>query len=56
MDRSHKWVNQPVGKLPNTKPRLIILIRRGLETIIPTGGTVIRPGDILVVAEPEEDG
>lgn len=56
VDRSHKWVNQPVGKLPNTKPRLIILIRRGLETIIPTGGTVIRPGDILVVAEPEEDG
>ena len=54
MERGSKWAGQPISRLSNTKPRLIILIKRGLETVIPTGSTVIRPGDIVVLAEPEE--
>ena len=55
VERGSKWAGRPVNQLPSTKPRLIILIKRGLETVIPTGSTVIRPGDVLVVAEPEEN-
>ena len=54
VDRGHKWANQPVSQISTGKPRLIILIKRGLETMIPTGGTVLQPGDVLVLAEPEE--
>lgn len=55
VERGSKWAGQPISRLSNTKPRLIILIKRGLETVIPTGSTVICPGDVLVVAEPEEN-
>lgn len=54
VERGHKWAGQPISQLPSNKPRLIVLIKRGLNTIIPTGSTVIKPGDILVVAEQEE--
>lgn len=54
IDRGHKWADQPISQLLTGKPRLIILIKRGLETMIPTGSTVLRPGDVLVLAEPEE--
>ena len=56
VERGSKWAGQPISQLSNTKPRLIILIKRGLETVIPTGSTVICPGDVLVVAEQEEGG
>lgn len=55
VERGSRWAGQPISQLSNTKPRLIILIKRGLETVIPTGSTVICPGDVLVVAEPEEN-
>ena len=54
VDRGHKWANQSVSQIATGKPRLIILIKRGLETMIPTGSTVLQPGDMLVVAEAEE--
>ena len=56
VERGSKWAGRPISSFSSTKPGLIILIKRGLETVIPTGSTVIRPGDVLVVAEPEEKG
>ena len=56
VERGSKWAGHPISHFSSTKPRLIILIKRGLETVIPTGSTVIRAGDVLVVAEPKEDG
>ena len=55
VERGSKWAGHPISQFSSTKPRLIILIKRGLETVIPTGSTVIQPGDVLVVAEPEEN-
>ncbi|MDY4788578.1 MAG: potassium/proton antiporter [Bacilli bacterium] len=37
------------------KNKLVILIKRGLDTIIPEGKTLIYPGDILVVIEALND-
>ncbi len=55
VDRGSKWAGHPISQFSSAKPRLIILIKRGLETVIPTGSTILRPGDVLVVAEPEEN-
>ncbi len=43
------WVDKPVSKLPNTSNRLIIMINRDGEIIIPNGDTIIRCGDMLVI-------
>lgn len=51
IDRGHKMANKPIAEISGSKKYLIILIRRGTETIIPTGRTVILPGDVLVLAE-----
>ncbi len=54
ISRSSKYVNLPLCKIPSTENKLIILIKRGTSTIIPTGSTVILPDDVLVVAQLKE--
>lgn len=49
--RGHRLANLPLSQAVGGKGRLVILVKRGLETIIPTGSTVVRPGDTLIVAE-----
>lgn len=51
IERGHKMANKPIAEISGSKKHLIILIKRGTETIIPTGRTVIFPGDVLVLAE-----
>lgn len=51
VDRKGKWVNMPLCDIPIPNRRMVILIKRGIETVIPTGDTVIRPGDVLIFAE-----
>lgn len=51
IERGHKLANKPIAQISESKKYLIILIKRGTETIIPTGSTVILPGDILVLAQ-----
>ena len=51
VDRKGKWVNMPLCDIPVPNRRMVILIKRGMETVIPTGDTVIRPGDVLIFAE-----
>lgn len=47
----HRFANQPLHQISDSKKRLVILIKRGIKTIIPTGNTIIRSGDILVYIE-----
>ena len=49
ISRDSKWIDKPVSELPNTSTRLIIMINRDDEIIIPTGDTVIRENDVLVI-------
>ncbi|EFB75801.1 potassium/proton antiporter [Subdoligranulum variabile] len=51
VERSDRWANKALAELPVPEGRLVILIKRGVETMIPTGRTVIKPGDTLVLAE-----
>ena len=49
--KSHRWVGCTLNKAVVPKGTLIVMIRRGKETIIPDGETVICEGDVLVRAK-----
>ena len=48
---NHNWANRPLNDL-NLTDTLILMIKRDEQTIIPNGGTIILPGDQLVVSGP----
>ena len=52
VDKNYKWDGKPLRELDAPKETLVILIRRGQRNIIPDGGTIIKDGDILIVAQP----
>ncbi len=56
IERGHKWANHTLATLPQADGQLVILIKRGMETIIPTGSSWILPNDNLVVAHTQEKG
>ncbi len=49
LDPDHPWAGRPLSQLDLDPDKLIILIRRGEEALIPTGDTVLHPGDLLVI-------
>ena len=54
--RGHRLANRTLADIasaPNGPKYLIVLIQRGQETVIPTGSTVILPGDVLILAQSE---
>lgn len=51
VERGDRWAGKALAELPVPEGRLVILVKRGVETMIPTGRTVIKPGDVLVLAE-----
>lgn len=48
IDQSHKWCNKTIKELDLKKNRLIVMIRRGEEVLIPNGDTKILEQDIVV--------
>ena len=53
--RNDKVANMPLYKVSKPDGKLVILIKRGLDTIIPTGNTIILSGDTLVFAESKKE-
>lgn len=51
VDRGHRWQGKQLRHLHLPSHTLVILIKRGLDTIIPGGDTVILAGDLLVIAQ-----
>ena len=49
--RGHRWQDRPLRQLGLPSNTLVILIKRGLDTIIPGGDTMILAGDLLVIAQ-----
>ena len=41
--------NKPLSETVQDEHTRIILVKRGMKTLIPTGRTIIRPGDVLVI-------
>lgn len=55
VERGNRWAKCALSEIFLQDGRLVVLIKRGAETMIPTGRTVIEPGDILVLAESTTD-
>ena len=51
VENGHRFANQALSQIPQAHDHRVILVKRGIDTIIPTGNTVIKPGDILVTAQ-----
>lgn len=51
IDEDHKWVNQLLKDIKVGKRKLVVMIKRGNDTIIPDGTTLILNDDILVIAK-----
>ncbi len=51
VDKNHKWKGRSLSRIPMQAGTLIVMIRRGKETVIPTGNTVVYEGDVLVQAK-----
>lgn len=49
VEGGHRFANRPLSEVSQNATARVILIKRGIDTLIPTGGTVIKPGDILVL-------
>ena len=51
LDGSHKWVGKSLSRIHLGKGKLVVMIQRGEELIIPNGNTVFAPGDKIVIKE-----
>ena len=49
VDEKHPWKGQTIRDLSLERGELIVMIRRGDETLIPNGKTLIQEGDVLVI-------
>ena len=52
VEGNHRYVNRPLSQIPQVHTNRVLLIKRGIDTVIPTGSTMVRAGDILVLAQP----
>ena len=48
--KGYKWLGHSLRQIPTHPNTLVIMIKRGNRTIIPSGGTVLQVGDTLVLA------
>lgn len=46
-----QYSNKTLSQIPQMRSNRIILVKRGMDTIIPSGKTEIKPGDILVMTQ-----
>ena len=51
VDKNHKWSGKALSRISMQAGTLIVMVRRGKETVIPTGNTVVYEGDVLVQAK-----
>ena len=51
IEKGHKWLGCALRQIPTRSNALIVMIKRGNETIIPSGGTTLQTGDTLVIAQ-----
>ena len=58
IQQGHPWEGKTVGECNLPADALVVTIRRGEESLIPNGSTVVQAGDLLVVSTPiyQDDG
>lgn len=53
LEESHEWVGKALADLPLERDKLVIMVQRRGSVLIPTGRTVLEPGDTLVINQGE---
>ena len=51
VEKGHKWVGRSLRQISTRSDTLIVMVKRGNETIIPGGSTILQAGDTLVIAQ-----
>ncbi|MDO5027123.1 MAG: potassium/proton antiporter [Tissierellia bacterium] len=51
VENQKQYCNKTLSQIPQMHSTRIILVKRGMNTIIPSGKTVIKPGDILILSK-----
>ena len=51
VNHQKQYSHKTLAEIPQLNSTRIILVKRGVDTIIPSGRTEIRPGDILVMTQ-----
>lgn len=51
VENKKPYANRTLAQIPHAHSNRVILIKRGIHTIIPSGSTLIKPGDILVLTQ-----
>lgn len=54
LSHNSRWAGRPISEYPHQDEKLIVLIRRGEESIIPRGDTIMENGDVLVIMNREQ--
>lgn len=47
----HSWKGQPIKELDLSRKMLIVMIKRGGKSIIPSGDLVIEEGDVVIISD-----
>ena len=53
LEEGHEWVGKTLADLPLEGDKLVIMVQRRGSVLIPTGRTVLEPGDTLVINQGE---
>ncbi len=54
ISKKHHWAGMTIRELKLPERLLVVMIKRGAESVIPSGATEILAGDIVVVTETED--
>ena len=49
IDKNHKWLNKKISDIKLKANSLIVMIQNGNDSVIPSGNTIIKENDILVM-------
>ncbi len=51
LDKEHEWIGKRISDVSLEAGKLIVMVQRDEDVIIPNGGTLLKEGDILVIKE-----
>ena len=51
VDKESKWAGKPLSKIKLGEEKLVLVLKRGEQVLIPNGSTVVEDNDILVISE-----
>lgn len=51
VDKESKWAGKPLSKIKLGEGRLVLVLKRGEQVMIPNGSTIVEEKDVLVVSQ-----